>query len=142
LPHKRYATGELADLCRKVVDVHQSLRKAAANADGRPMFQCTESETRTKRVPAISHTTIHRWLTFFGAMMISLQQGTEIYLSANPESTVHRFQGLVDPRRARSDLRLEALIIARRLLYLQTLWDQKFLTTPFFARFATVYRPP
>ena len=74
--------------------------------------------------------------------MISLQMGTEAYLSANPESTVHRFQGLVDPRRARSDLRLQALHIARRLLYLQTLWDQKFLTISFFARFATVYRPP
>jgi hypothetical protein len=142
LPHKRYETGALADLCREVVDANQPLRKAAANADGRPMFHCCSHDVDAKKFPALSHTTIHRWLTFFGAMIISLQVGTETYLSAQPESTIHRFQGRVDPRRARSDPRLDAIVTARRLLYLQTLWDHQFLTTPFFARFATVCRPP
>lgn len=75
-------------------------------------------------------------------MTLSLQMGTEALLQAVPESQVHRFAGLVDPKRARSEKRLELLVVARRLLYLQSQWDRHFLATPFFARFATVARPP
>lgn len=75
-------------------------------------------------------------------MVLSYQIGAEALLKADPSSTVHRFLGHVDPNRARSDDRLKVLSIARRLLYLQSHWDRKFLTCPFFARFATVARPP
>ena len=75
-------------------------------------------------------------------MAITFQTGIEALLQADPSSSVHRFAGLVDPSRARSQKRLDALCIARRLLHLQTQWDQHFLTCPFFARFATVARPP
>ena len=75
-------------------------------------------------------------------MAITFQTGIEAWLQAHPTSTVHRFAGLVDPRRARTQKRLDALCIARRLLHLQTQWDQHFLACPFFARFATVARPP
>ena len=140
LPHKRYATFEITKLCRKVLDQNQSLRKSVWNADGRPVFHA--KETKGSEAPALSHTTLWRWLTFMGAMVLSLQAGTEAFLQANPTSTFHRFLGIVHPSRARTHERLEMLSIARRLLHLQSLWDRQFLTTPFFAHFATVARPP
>jgi hypothetical protein len=75
-------------------------------------------------------------------MTLSLQTGTEALLQAVPESQIHRFAGLVDPNRARSEMRLALLSVARRLLHLQSQWDRHFLATPFFACFATVARPP
>lgn len=75
-------------------------------------------------------------------MVVSLQVATDIYLQANPDSDLHRFAGAVDPKRARSPERLRLLATARRLLHLQERWDRYFLTSPFFARFATRARPP
>lgn len=144
LPHKRYATFEITQHCRKVVDQNQSLRKAVANADGRPVFHAAKPKAAAKQnlSPALSHTTLWRWLTFLGAMTLSLQAGTQAFLQANPSSSFPHFEGRVHPSRARTDKRLELLSIARRLLHLQTLWEQPFLTTPFFAHFATLARPP
>jgi len=76
--------------------------------------------------PALSHSTLHRWLGFIGAMTITLQIGTEALLQADPNSSIHRFLGHVDPKRARSEERLKVLSVARRLLHLQTLWDRHF----------------
>jgi len=142
LPHKRYATFEIAKHCRLVLDSNQSLRKAVSNSDGRPIFHRQTNPSLDSNVPALSHSTVHRWLGFFGAMLLSYQIGAEALLQADPNSAIHRFLGLVDPKRARSQERLKVLSIARRLLHLQTLWDRHFLTCPFFAHFATVARPP
>ena len=141
LPHKRYATFDIADLSRKVVDLGSPLRQADSNADGRPIFY-TSPKPAHGDLPALSHSTLSRWLTFFSAMVISLQVATDVFLQANPDSDVHRFEGNVDPSRSGSPERLEALSVARRLLHLQTRWDQHFLKSPFFARFGTRCRPP
>lgn len=134
-----------------MLDQNQSLRKAISNADGRPVFYAAKAvkadaanaaEAKSSDTPALSHTTLWRWLTFLGAMTLSLQVGTEALLQANPSSAIHRFAGLVHPKHPHSEKRLKMLSIARRLLHLQTLWDRQFLTTPFFAHFATVTRPP
>ena len=73
-------------------------------------------------------------------MPITIQVGNESMLQADPNSSIHRFLGHVDPKRARTLERLKVLSIARRLLHLLTLWDRHFLTCPFFARIATVTR--
>jgi hypothetical protein len=90
----------------------------------------------------LSHTTLHRWLTFLGAMTVSLATGCELFLQAEPTSTVHRFDGPVAPRKARSAGRLQSLSIARRLLYLRSRWDARFPKELFFPRFATACRSP
>lgn len=131
----------MAQLARKVVDQNLSLREAA-QSNKRPVFYKFNDVVSDEPLPALSHSSIWRWLGFCGAMTISLQVATDAFLQANPDSDLHRFQGHVDPRRARSPQRLEILRIARRLLHLQTRWDRCFLTTPFFARFATRCRPP
>lgn len=131
-----------------MIDQNKPLRKAVANADGRPVFHVAAAKDSDAAAlggtpaSALSHTTLWRWLTFLGAMTLSLQAGTQAYQQANPSSSVHRFLGRVHPSRARSEQRLERLSVARRLLHLQSLWDRQFLTTPFFAHFATVARPP
>lgn len=75
-------------------------------------------------------------------MTISLTLGIEQFLKVEPDSTLHRFSGPVDPRKARSDNRLQMLSIARRLLYLRSRWDERFQHEPFFPRFATGCRSP
>jgi len=125
-----------------ILDSNQSRRKAVSNSDGRPVFHKQANKPIDSEAPALSHSTVHRWLGFIGAMTITLQIGAEALLQAEPNSSIHRFLGHVDPKRARTLERLKVLSIARRLLHLQTLWDRHFLTCPFFARFATVARPP
>jgi len=125
-----------------VLDSNQSLRKAVSNSDGRPVFHKQANKPKDSEATALSHSTLHGWLGFFGAMTITIQIGAEALLQTDPNSSIHRFLGLVDPKRARTQERLKVLSVARRLLYLQTLWDRHFSTCPFFARFATVARPP
>ena len=125
-----------------VLDSNQSLRKAVSNSDNRPVFHKQANKPTVSDAPALSHATVHRWLGFLGAMVISLQLGTVALLQADPNSSLHRFVGLVDPKRARTQERLKVLAIARRLLHLQTLWDRQFLTCSFFSRFGTIARPP
>jgi hypothetical protein len=98
--------------------------------------------TDDKQAGALSHTTLWRWLTWLGAMTVSLAVGNELFMQSHPSSSVHRFEGLVDPRKARSPSRLQSLSIARRLLYLQSRWDEAFAPEVFFPRFATACRPP
>lgn len=75
-------------------------------------------------------------------MTISLAKGCELFLQADPTSTIHRFDGPVAPTKARSQARLQSLSIARRLLYLRSRWDTVFKNEKFFPRFATNFRPP
>lgn len=75
-------------------------------------------------------------------MSITLAIGCDLFLKAEPASTVHRFDGPVDPAKARSLERLQSLSIARRLLYLKSRWDARFKNEPFFPRFATGCRSP
>lgn len=143
LPHKRYATFDITDRCRQVLEHNKSLRKAVAGTDGRPIFKHEPSGPGDADPPAaLSHSTLWRWLTFLGTMTITLQCAMDVYLQANPNSSVQRFEGNVDPRRARSEERQQTLSIARRLLNLERLWSRQFLTAPFFTRMGTFFKPP
>jgi hypothetical protein len=75
-------------------------------------------------------------------MTVSLAIGCDLYLQADPTSSVHRFDGPVAPGKARSASRLQNLSIARRLLYLRSRWDARFPNETFFPRFATACRSP
>ncbi len=94
------------------------------------------------KAAALAHTTLARWLTFLGAMSVSLATGCDLFLQAEPTSSVHRFDGPVAPGKARSEGRLQSLSIARRLLYLRSRWDARFVNELFFPRFATACRSP
>ena len=123
---------------RYLDEPQRSLRKATSSDDcGRRIVYADHPDAA-----ALSHTTLHRWLSFLGAMTVSLAIGCELFLQAHPESSIHRFTGAVDPRKARSSEREKLLRVARRLLHLRCLWDEAFNETPFFPRFATSGCPP
>lgn len=139
LPYKRYASTDLLQLAKRYLDESKlSLRKATSQgtAKGRIVY------ADHPKAAALAHTTLVRWLTFTGLMVASLAVGCELFLQAHPDSSVHRFAGPVDPRKARSPERLKILSIARRVLYLRSRWDAAFKQSPFFPRFATSCRPP
>jgi hypothetical protein len=139
LPYKRYASVDLLRLAGQYVD--QSTR-SLRTATSQPKSQLPIVHAEHPKAAALSHTTLHRWLIFLGAMTASLAIGLDLWMQAHPESSVHLFDGPVDPRKARSPERLKSLSVARRLLYLRSRWDATFKQSPFFPRFATRVRPP
>jgi len=139
LPYKRYASTDLLQLAKRYLDEPElSLRKATSQGTANQRIVYADHP----KAAALSHTTLARWITFLGMMTISLSVGCELFMQAHPDSSVHRFDGPVDPRKARSPQRLNILSIARRLLYLRSRWDAAFKQSPFFPRFATSCRPP
>jgi hypothetical protein len=139
LPYKRYAATDLLHLAQQYLDESSlSLREATRQAPSQlPIVRSEHPEAA-----ALSHTTLTRWLTYLGLMRVSLSIGCDLFMQAYPGSSIHLFDGPVDPRKARSAERLKSLSIARRLLYLRTRWDAAFKQSPFFPRFATRVRPP
>ena len=119
------------------LDNDQLSLRAATTSHGSPIV-----DRDVPNAPALSHTTLYRWLTWLAAMTVSLATGCDLFLQAEPSSTVHRFDGPVAPRKARSQWRLQSLSIARRLLYLRSRWDSRFKNEPFFPHFATGCRSP
>lgn len=139
LPYKRYASTDLLQLAQQYLDEPGlSLRKATSQGTAKQPIVYADHP----KAAAFSHTTLARWITFLGLMVVSLAVGCELFLQAHPDSSIHRFAGPVEPRKARSPERLKILSIARRVLYLRSRWDAAFKQSPFFPRFATSCRPP
>lgn len=139
LPYKRFAATDLLYLAQRYLDESSlSLRQATSQEPSQLPIVHAEHPQAT----ALSHTTLTRWLTYLGLMTVSLSIGCDLFMQAHPGSSVHLFDGPVDPRKARSAERLKSLSTARRLLYLRTRWDAAFKLAPFFPRFATRVRPP
>lgn len=138
-PYKRYAVTDLLSLAQHYVDQSTlSLRRATRQSESqRPIVHAEHP-----KAAALSHTTLHRWLIYLGAMTASLAIGCDLFMQAHPLANIHLFDGAVDPRKARSPERLKSLSIARRLIYLRSRWDAAFKQTSFFPRFATRVRPP
>jgi hypothetical protein len=138
LPYKRYAATDLLQLAQQYLNESSlSLREATSQASHQRIVLAEH-----RQGAALSHTTLARWLTFLGLMTVSLSIGCDLFMQAHPGSSIHLFDGAVDPRKARSPERLKSLSIARRLLYLRSRWDAVFKQMPFFPRFATKVRPP
>ena len=137
LPYKRYASLPLLEIASSYLDDSELSLRKSVRQKGNDIVYADSQDGK-----ALSHTTLARWLTFLGAMTVALTLGTDLFMQAQPASTLHRFAGLVDPRKARSELRQKSLSIARRLLYLRSRWDEVFSKQPFFPRFATGCRSP
>lgn len=172
MPYKRYATTEILPLARQYLEqAHLSLRnvvKDRVNGKCLPVFYAQDDEAIVAKTDvaktddvqpvdvqtddaeandqdaarALSHSTLWRWLVHVGAMTATPQLGIELFLQVEPSSTIHRFQGEVHPAKGRSTERRQRLADCRRLLYLQSRWDERFPQSPLFARFATACRSP
>jgi hypothetical protein len=106
LPYKRYASTDLLQLAKQYLDEPKlSLRRATnQGAAGQRMVYADDLQAA-----ALSHCTLWRWLTFLGMMTASLAVGCELFMQAHPDSSMHRFAGPVEPRKARSPERLNIL---------------------------------
>jgi len=137
LPYKRYASTQLLQLASHYLDNDQiSLRDTTSSRGNCWVYRDSPEAS------ALSHTTLYRMLLYLGAMTITLSIGIDLFLQADPASSIHRFDGPVASSKARSKSRLQSLSIARRLLYLRSRWDSRFKNGPFFPRFATRCRSP
>ena len=135
LPYKRFAANQLIQFANRYLGSDTLSLRLATSSQGKAVGY--ESEDH-----ALSHTTLWRFLTFVGAMTISLSTGVDLFQKAFPESTIHRFTGTISPRKFRSDARAQSLRNANRLLNLISRWDAAFPKERFFPRFATKPRAP
>ena len=135
LPYKRFAANQLIQFATRYLGSDPIALRPATSNQGKAVGY--ESEDH-----ALSHTTLWRFLTFLGAMTISLSTGVELFQKAFPESTIHRFTGTISPRKFRSESRAQCLRNANRLLNLISQWDAAFPKERFFPRFATKPRAP
>ena len=71
------------------LDNDQLSLRAATTSHGSPIV-----DRDVPNAPALSHTTLYRWLTWLAVMTVSLATGCDLFLQAEPSSTVHRFDGL------------------------------------------------
>ena len=74
--------------------------------DGRSLRRTTQHQGMAicyaTQEKSFSHTTLWRFLGYLGSMTVSLAKGVELLLQSDPESTVHRFVGLVSPSKYRT----------------------------------------
>ena len=135
LPYKRYAVIQLIEFAKEYLGSDSLTLRPVTSSHGKAVGY--ESEEH-----ALSHTTLWRFLTWLGAMTISLSTGVDLFQKAFPESNIHRFTGSISPSKFRSESRAESLRNADRLLNLISRWDTAFPKERFFPRFATKPRAP
>ena len=135
LPYKRFAANQLIQFANRYLGSDPIPLRPATSNQGKAVGY--ESEDH-----ALSHTTLSRFLTFLGAMTISLSMGLDLFQKAFPESTIHRFIGTISSSKYRSESRAQCLRNANRLLNLISQWDAAFPKERFFPRFATKPRAP
>jgi hypothetical protein len=75
-------------------------------------------------------------ISWLGSLTLVLDEARAMILRRNPDSLCHRFDGSVDPRKARSADRLTTLETARQLLQIIPEWEACF-GCRFFPNFAT-----
>ena len=80
--------------------------------------------------------TIWRMLTWLGSQVVALAAGRRQILQSDPDSTCHRFVGVVSPNKFRSPQRQQQLQQSRQLFQVLTEWERLF-GEKFFPRFAT-----
>ena len=107
LPYKRFAVIQLIEFSKEYLGSDSLSLRPVTSSQGKAVGY--ESEEH-----ALSHTTLWRFLTWLGAMTISLSTGVDLFQKAFPESNIHRYEGSVFPSKHRSDSRAQCLRNANR----------------------------
>ena len=141
LPYRRYASVSLLPLARDYLEQDQLSYQRTVAPHGRVRGYVTPSDREKTDERALHRSTLWRFLFFLGGQTPALQAGLQLLSEHDPQSTMHRFVGLVSPHKFRSEQRGEILRIARRLLHLIDRWDLAF-SESFFPSFATRARVP
>lgn len=141
MPYRRYAYLSLLPLARAYLEQDRLSYQQAVAPGGRVRGYVTPPEAKKIDERALHRSTLWRFLFFLGVQTVALQTGLQLWSEHDPQSTMHRFLGLVNPHQYRSQQRGEMLRTARRLLHLIDRWNLTF-PEPFFPRFATDPRAP
>jgi hypothetical protein len=137
LPYKRYAWPNLLRLSADYLEDDQQSYREVASPNGRRRAHKSPPGTPPKDARGLfDHSTVWRMLAWLGGQLAALANGREQILQHAPQSTCHRFAGVVAPHKFRSPQRERILRRSRQLIYLMVEWDERF-PTRFFPRFAT-----
>jgi hypothetical protein len=159
VPYKRFVTPWLLSLAKQYLNVpegqqqgepaQQAPKPNATRATYRSVLQHgrqqigypvqrneQQGDEDPGHQPVIPPSLLWRFIGWLGSLTLSLDKAREMILKHDPNSTCHRVQGSVDPCKARSDKRMEALETARQLLLIMPEWERCF-GRPLFPQFAT-----
>ena len=110
VPGKRYVKVEIEERALKYVENGEiSYRKASKERNMACGYQDGEKQ--------LSHSTIHRWVSFLGAQVGLLKKVVSILGGISSELNLHRLPFEVHPSKYRSQERKKVLQIARKLLH-------------------------
>jgi len=110
LPHKRYVVDAAVDHSERYLLDETATYESATEVGGTPTFHDPESGS------FLARSTVHRWIGFFGSLVVLAANATELALEANPAFSPLTELLPIAPRRYRSQGRRETLERAHRLL--------------------------
>lgn len=143
-PYKRFATPDLLDRAQSYLQNSRVTYRQSVRHDrqliGYPVTaKAPATSTEESRLPeqaVVDHSLIWRVIGWLGSLTLALDEARAMILRQNPNSICHRFEGSVDPHKARSPQRLTTLETARQLLQVIPEWEACF-GCRFFPKFAT-----
>lgn len=136
LPYKRYACQTLLELAVTYVENDRKSYRQTVRPKGPVLGYQTRPDASVIDERALDPMTVWRMLTWLGCQLAALAEGRRLIQQQNPQSTCHRFAGLVAPHKFRSPQRKQVLCRSRQLLHLIAEWEALF-PEKFFPRFAT-----
>ena len=112
IPKKRYVRQEIEERSLRYLEKEElSYRKASKERGMACGYKDSEKQ--------LSHSTIHRWVSFFGAQVKLLKDLLSFIRESLPELDLYRFSSAIHPSKYRSKQRERCLGIARELLHAQ-----------------------
>lgn len=142
LPYKRFATPCLISRAQDYLDKADVTYRQTVRHDrsliGYPIAsdEAASEGDQLPHQPVVDHSLIWRMVGWLGGLTWALDQARDMILQRNPDSTCHRIDGSVDPRKAILTDRLTTLETARQLLHVIPEWEGCF-GCKFFPKFAT-----
>ena len=142
LPYKRFATPCLMARARDYVEQRDCTYRQSVRHNRSligyplPVPETSSASSSVPNQPVVDHQLIWRFLTWLGGLTWVLDEARSMILQRNPQSTCHRVEGHIDPRKAILPAREMTLETARQLLRIIPEWEACF-GCRFFPRFAT-----
>lgn len=116
-PHKRYVRQDLCRLCgRYVAEDGLSYRKAVEVNGKAIYYDAAEGAGEVIDDRTLSHSALHRWISFLGALKQTLGQAWQLIRARSPSSELFRSSSAVPARKYRSAQRKGLLQACGRLL--------------------------
>jgi len=138
LPHKRYVRQDLCRLSQQYVfDDELSYRKAV-QIDQKPVhYDVPEADGDSIDDRSLSHTSLHRWISFLGALKQTLSQAWQMIRAKSPGCDLFRWSTAIGPWKYRSPRREDLQHTCGRLLQADEAYRNLFKIS-IFPHFGTV----